>query len=358
MRGHWPTAPFAATIQGSTGKPAVEVKVKAKLKESPMKAIVQHAYGSTDTLELRDIERPVPRADEVLVEVRAAGVDPSVWHLMTGRPYIARLSPQLGLRRPAHTVRGWDAAGRVEAVGAEVTGFKPGDEVFGQCDGSFAEYACGKAEQLAVKPAALSFEQAAALPVSAVTALQGLDMSRPQQGQRVLVIGASGGVGSYAVQLAAHYGARVTGVCGPGGAELVRSLGAADVIDYTHEDITARGVGYDFVLDAAGNRSLSRLRRVLAPRGIVVFVGGEDAGPLLGGLDRWVRGLALSVFVGQRFRPLMAVTRQQDLLRIKALAETGALTPVIDRTYPLDEAPAAVRHLETGHPRGKLVLTI
>ncbi|MES5820497.1 NAD(P)-dependent alcohol dehydrogenase [Streptomyces sp. RG80] len=323
-----------------------------------MKAIVQHAYGSTDTLHLREIDRPVPRADEVLVEVRAAGVDPSVWHLMTGRPYIARLSPQLGVRRPAHTVRGWDAAGRVEAVGAEVTAFKPGDEVFGQCDGSFAEYACGKAEQLAAKPASLTFEQAAALPVSGVTALQGLDVARPRPGQKVLVIGASGGVGTYAVQLAAHYGAEVTGVCGPGAAELVASLGATHVIDYTREDITARSVRYDFVLDSAGNRSLSRLRRVLAPRGTVVFVGGENAGPVLGGLDRWVRGLVLSAFVGQRFRPLFAVTRQQDLLTLKALVEAGAIAPVVDRAYPLAEAADAVRHLEKGHPRGKLVVTI
>ncbi|MFF1298977.1 MULTISPECIES: NAD(P)-dependent alcohol dehydrogenase [unclassified Streptomyces] len=323
-----------------------------------MKAIVQNAYGSTDTLHLRDVDRPVPRADEVLVEVRAAGVDPSVWHLMTGRPYIARLSPQLGLRRPAHTVRGWDAAGRVEAVGAEVTGFKPGDEVFGQCDGSFAEYARGKAEQLAAKPASLSFEQAAVLPVSGVTALQALAVARPRPGQKVLVIGASGGVGTYAVQLAAHYGAQVTGVCGPTAGDLVRSLGATDVIDYTHEDITDRPVRYDLIVDAAGNRSLSRLRRVLAPRGTAVFVGGEDAGPVLGGLDRWVRGLVLSAFVGQRLRPVFAVTRQQDLLTLKALVETGAITPVIDRAYPLAEAADAVRHLEKGHPRGKLVVTV
>jgi NADPH:quinone reductase-like Zn-dependent oxidoreductase len=323
-----------------------------------MKAIVQHAYGSTDTLHLREIDRPLPRADEVLVEVRAAGVDPSVWHLMTGRPYVARLSPQIGLRRPAQSVRGWDAAGRVEAVGAEVTGFKPGDEVFGECPGSFAEFACGKAARLAAKPAGLSFEQAAALPVSGVTALQALDVARPRPGQRVLVIGASGGVGTYAVQLAAHYGAQVTGVCGPGAADLVGSLGATDVIDYTREDITARPVRYDFVLDAAGNRPLSRLRRVLAPRGTVVFVGGEGGGPVLGGLDRWVRGLVLSAFVGQRFRPLFAATREQDLLTLKALTESGAIAPVIDRTYPLADAPAAVRHLESGHPRGKLVITI
>jgi len=323
-----------------------------------MKAIVQYAYGSTETLELRDVERPVPRDDEVLVEVRAAGVDPSVWHLMTGRPYIARLSPELGLRRPAHVVRGWDAAGRVAAVGEKVTGFKPGDEVFGQCDGSFAEFARARPDQLATLPDGLSFTQAAALPVSGVTALQALDMARPRPGDKVLVIGASGGVGTYAVQLAAHYGAQVTGVCGPGAADLVRSLGAADVIDYTREDVTDRPVRHDLVVDTAGNRSLTRLRRVLTQRGTVVFVGGEDGGPVLGGLDRWVRGLVLSLFVGQRLRPLFARTRQPDLLRLKALAETGAITPVIDRTYPLEEAVAAVRHLESGHPRGKLVVTV
>ncbi|MFD9903739.1 NAD(P)-dependent alcohol dehydrogenase [Streptomyces sp. NPDC059063] len=323
-----------------------------------MKAIVQDAYGATDQLHLRDIERPVPGAGQVLVEVCAAGVDPSVWHLMTGRPYLARLSPQLGVRRPAHRVRGWDAAGRVAAVGAGVTALRPGDEVFGACDGSFAEYACGKAEQLAPKPAGLTFEQAAALPVSGVTALQALDVARPRSGQRVLVIGASGGVGTYAVQLAAHYGAEVTGVCGPTAADLVRSLGATDVIDYTREDIADRPARHDFILDAAGNRPLSRLRRALAPRGTVVFVGGEDAGPVLGGMDRWARALVLSAFVRQTFRPLFAVTRRRDLLTLKGLAEAGALAPVVDRTYPLAEAAAAVRHLESGHPRGKLVLTV
>ena len=323
-----------------------------------MKAIVQDAYGSADRLRLGDIDPPVPRHDEVLVRVHAAGVDPSVWHLMTGRPYFARLDRQIGLRKPAHRVRGWDAAGVVEAVGARVTSLKPGDEVFGQCDGSFAEYACGKAEQLALKPVGLTFEQAAALPVSGVTALQGLDIARPGPGRHVLVIGASGGVSTYAVQLAVHYGARVTGVCGPTGADLVRSLGADDVIDYTREDITDRPTRYDFVLDTAGNRPLSRLRRVLTPRGTVVFVGGEDGGPVLGGTDRWLRGLLLSVFVGQTLRPVIAVTRQQDLLTLTDLVEAGAVTPVIDRTYPLTEAAAAVRHLETGHPRGKLVVTV
>ncbi|MEV0905478.1 NAD(P)-dependent alcohol dehydrogenase [Streptomyces hokutonensis] len=323
-----------------------------------MKAIVQDAYGSADRLHLSDIEPPVPRDDEVLIRVRAAGVDPSVWHLITGRPYFARLTPQIGLRRPTHRVRGWDTAGIVETVGARVTSLKPGDEVFGQCEGSFAEYTCGKAEQLAPKPTGLTFEQAAALPVSAVTALQGLDLARPGPGQGVLVIGASGGVGTYAVQLAVRYGARVTGVCGPTGTGLVRSLGADDVIDYTREDITDRPVRYDFVLDAAGNRPLSRLRRVLTPRGTAVFVGGEDGGPVFGGTDRWVRGLLLSAFVGQKLRPVITAIRRQDLLTLTELTEAGAIKPVIDRTYPLAEAATAVRHLETGHPRGKLVITV
>jgi NADPH:quinone reductase-like Zn-dependent oxidoreductase len=323
-----------------------------------MKAIVQEAYGSADRLHLRDIDPPIPRDDEVLVRVHAAGVDPSVWHLMTGRPYFARLNRQIGLRKPAHRVRGWDAAGVVEAVGAQVTSLKPGDEVFGQCDGSFAEYACGKAAQLAPKPSSLSFEQAAALPVSAVTALQGLDLARPGPGQKVLVIGASGGVGTYAVQLAVHYGARVTCVCGPAGADLVRSFGAEDVIDYTKEDITDRPTRYDFILDAAGNRPLSRLRRTLTPRGTVVFVGGEDGGPVLGGTDRWVRGLLLSAFIGQKLRPVIAETRREDLLTLAELAQAGAIRAVVDRTYPLAEAAIAVRHLETGHPQGKLVITV
>ncbi|GGV24741.1 NADPH:quinone reductase [Streptomyces longisporoflavus] len=323
-----------------------------------MKAIVQDRFGTAELLRLRDIDRPTPGEDEVLVRIHAAGVDPSVWHLMTGRPYIARLSPQIGLRRPSHRVRGWDAAGTVEAVGAKVRGVKAGDEVFGECDGSFAEYACGKGNRLAPKPASLSFEEAAALPVSGITALQALAVTSPGPGQKVLVIGASGGVGTYAVQLAVHYGARVTGVCGPDAHDMLRSLGAADVIDYTHEEITDRSVRYDFILDAAGNRPLSLLRRALAPHGTVAFVGGENGGPVLGGMDRWARALVLSAFVGQTFRPVFAAVRQPALLTLRTLAEAKAITPVIDRTYPLAEAPAAVRHLEKGHPRGKLVISV
>lgn len=322
-----------------------------------MKAIVQDAYGTADLLELREIDRPVPRDDEVLVEVRAAGVDPSVWHLMTGRPLVARVA--LGVRRPKNPVRGWDGAGRVEAVGAKVTEFKPGDEVFGNCDGSFAEFARAKARRLVLKPPNVTFEQAAALPVSGMTALQALQgKGRPKPGDQVLVIGASGGVGSFAVQLAAMYGAVVTGVCGPTNTDLVRSLGAAHVLDYTHEDVTAGAVRYDVIIDCAGLRPLPLLRRILAPRGTLVMVGGEGGSAFFGGMSRGMRASLLSPFVGQNFRTLVSLTRQEDLLTLKDLAENGKITPTIDRTYPLAEAADAVRHLEKGHPRGKLVITV
>lgn len=321
-----------------------------------MRAIVQDAYGPADVLELRDIDRPVVRDDEVLLRVQAAGVGPDVWHLMMGLPYIVRMA--YGLRRPRRPVRGWDAAGRVQAVGAKVTRLQPGDEVFGSCEGSFAEYARAKPDKLAPKPRNVSFEQAAAVPVSGVTALQALrDKARVQAGQKVLVIGASGGVGTFAVQLAAAFRAEVTGVCGPAAADLVRSLGAGHVIDYTREEITDRGDRYDVILDAAGNRPLSLLRRALTPRGTLVIVGGEGAGRWLG-MGRQARAQLVSPFLGQTLRTFVATTRDKDLLELSGLLETGALTPIIDRTYDLADAPAAVRHLEEGHPRGKIVLTI
>lgn len=321
-----------------------------------MRAIVQGAYGSTDVLALREIDRPVPRDDEVLVRVHAAGVGPDVWHLMAGVPYMVRLA--VGLRRPRRPVPGWDGAGRVEAVGAKVTRFALGDEVFGSCEGSFAEYARAKADKLAPKPARLAFEQAAAVPVSGVTALQALrDKGRVRAGQRVLVVGASGGVGTFAVQLAAAYGAQVVGVCGPAGAELVRSLGATDVIDYTRDEITDRPGRYDVIVDAAGNRPLSVLRRVLAPRGTLVIVGGEGGGRWLG-VGRQLRATLLSPFLRQRLGTFLSVTRDADLLAFNELAEQGKITPVIDRTYQLADAAAAVDHLKQGHPLGKVVLTI
>jgi len=322
-----------------------------------MRAIVQETYGEAEVLRLcDDVERPVPRDDEVLIRVHAAGVGPDVWHLMAGVPYMVRLA--MGLRRPRSPTPGWDAAGRVEAIGADVTDFAPGDEVFGSALGAFAEYARAKAGKLAPKPPGLSFEQAAAVPVAGVTALQAVrDKGRLKAGQDVLVIGASGGVGTFAVQLATAFGARVTGVCGPAAADLVRSLGAHDVVDYTREEITDRDRRYDLIVDAAGNRSLSILRRVLNPRGTLVIVGGEEGGRVTG-LTRQVRAHAISPFVRQRLGTFVAVTRGTDLLELRALIEQGRIEPVVDRTFALDDAAAAVRHLRDGHPRGKVVLTV
>jgi NADPH:quinone reductase-like Zn-dependent oxidoreductase len=319
-----------------------------------MKAIVQDVYGPPEVLKLRDIDQPVVGEDDVLVRVRAAGVDMGVRHLMTGLPYLVRLG--YGLRKPRVPVRGMDVAGRVEAVGAKVTGFQPGDEVFGTCDGSFAEYATARVDRLASKPASLTFEQAAAVPVSACTALHALrDQGRVQPGQKVLVIGAGGGVGTYAVQLAKAFGATVTGVCSTTKTDLVRSIGADHVIDYTREDFTER---YDLILDIAGNRSLSHLRRALTPRGTLVLVGNEEGSRWFGGMGRPLRALVLSPFVGQNLRPLLSKERASDLEVLSELIEAGKVTPVIDRTYPLGEAVEALRHLDSGRVRGKLVITV
>ena len=308
-----------------------------------MKAIVQDRYGSADVLRLRDIDRPELGNDDVLVRVLAAGVDPGVWHLMTGLPYLVRLG--FGLRAPKTPVRGMDVAGRVEEVGENVTQFEVGDEVFGTCNGSFAEYARATEDKLALKPANLSFEQAAAVPVSACTALHALrDSGEVRAGQKVLIVGASGGVGTFAVQLAKAFGAQVTGVCSTTKLELVRSIGADQVIDYTRDDFSQMGERYDLILDIAGNRSLSLLRSALTPEGTLVIVGGEGGGPWLGGTDRQIRALILSPFVRHNLR--------------KELIESGKVTPVIDRTYPLREAPDAIRYLEDGHARGKVVIKV
>jgi NADPH:quinone reductase-like Zn-dependent oxidoreductase len=324
-----------------------------------MKAIVQDKYGLPEVLRLGEIEKPVAGDDEALVRVRAAGLDPGVWHLMTGLPYLVRVLG-FGLRTPNVRVRGRDVAGHVQAVGANVTRFQVGDEVFGTCDGSFAEYATARADKLAVKPANLSFEQAAAVPISAVTALQGLrDVGRVKPGQKVLIIGAAGGVGSYAVQIAKAFGAEVTGVCSTSKLELVRSIGADQVIDYTREDFTAGDRRYDVILDTAGNRSLSRLRRALAQRGALVIVGGEGGGRWLGGFDRQIlRAPILSLFTRQRLRPLTAKERSADLDALTELIGADKLKPVIDRTYPLSNAAEAIQYLHRGHPAGKVVITI
>ena len=323
-----------------------------------MKAIVQDTYGSADVLEVRDIAAPEIAAAEVLLRVHAAGVDRGVWHLMTGLPYPVRLAGY-GLRAPKTQVPGTSIAGVVAAVGREVTRFQPGDEVFGIGQGAFAEYARAPENKLALKPANLTFEQAAAVPVSGLTALQGLrDQGRVQPGQTVLVTGASGGVGTFAVQLAAAFGAQVTGVCSTTKVDLVRSLGAAHVIDYTHEEFADGKHRYDVILDIGGNPSLSRLRRALAPKGTLVIAGGETGGRWLGGTDRQLRALLLSRFVGQKLTTFICRENHEDLLVLTELIEAGRITPVIDRSYPLSETAEAIRYLEQGRARGKVVITV
>lgn len=307
-----------------------------------MKAIVQDVYGESEVLRLDDVEVPEIGPDEVLVQVRAAGVDRGAWHVMTGLPYLGRLA--FGPRRPRNRIRGMDVAGRVEAVGANVTRLRVGDEVFGTCQGAYAEYAKADAGKLAVKPEHLSFEQAAALPTSGATALHALR----HPGDRVLVIGAGGGVGSFAVQLAKARGAHVTGVCSTAKVDLVRRIGADQVIDYTREPLTG---SYDLILDIAGNRSLGSLRALLTPRGTLVIVGGENAGNVAG-MSRQLRAVALSPFISQHLTMLIAVPDQADL------AALTAVTPAIDRVFPLAETAQAIQYLVDGHARGKVVVRV
>jgi NADPH:quinone reductase-like Zn-dependent oxidoreductase len=326
-----------------------------------MKAVVQDRYGDVDVLDFRDIARPVPKDNEVLLRVHAAGLHRGDWHVMTGLPYLIRaVVPTLGLRKPKVPVLGMDVAGRVEAVGPNVTRFRPGDAVFGWADGSFAEYAIAPEDQLAAKPANLGFEQAAVVPISGFAALQGLrDVGGIQPGQDVLVIGAAGGVGSYAVQLAKAFGAEVTGVASTNQADLVRSLGADQVIDYTREDVTDGTRHWDLILDCAGRRTLSRLRRALTPKGTLVIVGGEGGGRWLGGFDRNLRAVALSRLVGQRLRMLSSKPRLEDLQVLRELLEAGKLSPVIGQTYPLGETREAIRKMVEGQGRGgKIVITV
>jgi len=325
-----------------------------------MKAITQTVYGPADVLRLRDVERPSIGDDEVLVQVRAAGVDPGVWILMAGRPYLGRLG--FGLRRPRVAVRGRDLAGVVTAVGASVTRFQPGDEVFGASTaGSFAEFAAAPESRLARKPANVSFEQAAAVPTSGQTALNAVRYTgEVRAGQRVLVIGASGGIGSFAVQIAKSLGAQVTGVCAGAKAEFVRSLGADDIIDYTREEIDSRGPRYDVIVDTGGDRPLRLLRRALTPRGTLALVGGGyNKSPLLGGYSRqMLHAPLLSMVVGQRLRGVNSRDSVERLEELARLMESGAVTPAIERTYPLADAPDAIRHLTDGHPAGKLVVRV
>ncbi|WP_327019834.1 NAD(P)-dependent alcohol dehydrogenase [Arthrobacter sp. Soil764] len=323
-----------------------------------MKAIVQDVYGSADVLELRDIARPEPADGEVLIRVRAAGVDQGVWHLMTGLPYLVRLFGY-GLKKPKVPVRGREVAGVVGAVGPGVARFSPGDEVFGTCEGSFAEYVCAKDDKVARKPSHLTFEEAAASPISGVTALQAVrDAGQVTVGQKVLILGAGGGVGSFAVQLAKAFGAEVTGVCSTGKVELVRSLGADAVVDYTKTYIAGAGKVYDLILDAAGNRPLSFLRRLLVRKGTLVIIGGEGGSKLTGGFERSLVAPLISLFSGRKFKGLVAKETHLDLEALASLMEAGSVKPAVDKAFPLAEAPAAVRYLHEGRARGKVVLSI
>lgn len=322
-----------------------------------MKAIVQDVYGDADVLRLDDVPRPEVGPGKVLVRVHAAGVDAGVWHLMAGRPYLVRAA--LGFRGPRARVRGLEVAGVVEEVGPDVTGFRVGDRVLGISDGSFAELAVAKAKHLALVPESVSFVQAAPAAVSGVTALQALrDAGKLQTGQTVLVIGAGGGVGTFAVQIAKAMGAEVTGVCSTSKVDLVRSIGADDVIDYTRERIAERGRRYDVVVDIAGRRPLRELRGVLAPRGTLVFVGGEGGDALTGGMLRQVGASLLSPFVRHHLRMLVSVTKQADLRAVAELLGSGQVTSAVERTYPLGEAPDAIRHQRDGRARGKVVVTV
>jgi NADPH:quinone reductase-like Zn-dependent oxidoreductase len=323
-----------------------------------MRAIAQDAYGSREVFRLAEINRPQIAADEVLVQVSAAGMDRGTWHSMTGKPYLMRIMG-FGFRRPNNRVPGLDVAGTAVAVGSGVTRFQPGDEVFGISRGSFAEYAAAREDKLAYKPAGLTFEQAAVVPISGGTALQGLrDAGGVKAGDKVLVIGASGGVGTYAVQLAKAFGAEVTGVCSTSKVDLVRSIGADHVIDYTRENYADGARRYDLILDIGGNSRLSRLRRALTRTGTLVIIGGEDGGNLTGGFGRQLRALAVSLFVRQRLTMLVSKERYTDLEVLSPLIENGQITPVIDKTYSLAEVPDAMGHLEAGHARGKIAITI
>ena len=324
-----------------------------------MRAIVQDTYGGTEVLALREIDKPAIADDQVLVAVEAAGVDQGVWHLMSGLPYMVRVMG-FGMRAPKLPVRGTEVAGRVEAVGATVTRFRPGDEVFGVCEGSFAAYAPAREDRLAPKPSNVTFDQAAAVPVSGGTALHSLrDKGELEAGQRALIIGAAGGVGTFAVQLAKASGAHVTGVCSGRKAELVRSIGADQTIDYTREDFADGRRQFDLIVDTAGRRSLSHLRRALTPRGTLVIVGGEGGGRWTGGFGRQIlRAPLLSLFVGQRLRPVTYEERAEDLEALRARIEADEVTPVVGRTFPLAEAAEAIRFMHDGGAGGKVVLTV
>ncbi len=322
-----------------------------------MQAIVSTEYGSPERLRLEEVDKPALEPDGVLISVRAASVNPYDWHVIRGKPYVGRLMG-MGLRRPAESRRGVDTAGTIEAVGENVIDFQPGDEVFGRSSGAFAEYVLGDPETLVAKPARLTFEEAAAIPLAGVTALQALrDGGAVQPGQRVLINGAAGGVGTFAVQIAKSFGAYVTGVCSTRNVELVRSIGADLVVDYSVDDFSRTQEPHDVILDTVGNRSFKHLRGALTPNGTLVVVGG-GGGRLFGPITQLARALVLGRFVRQQVKPMMASIRKADLLLLKDLVDEGKVTPVLDRTYPLRETAEAVRYLEGGHARGKVVITV
>ena len=322
-----------------------------------MKAIVYHKYGSPDVLQLQEVEKPIPDDDAVLVKVRAAAVNPYDWNFVRGEPYFMRLIA--GLRVPKKNRLGVDYAGVVEAAGKNVADFQPGDEVYGMADATFAEYLCAPQSQTAAKPANLTFEEAAAVPLAALTALQGLrDSGELQAGQRVLIIGASGGIGTFAVQIAKEMGAHVTGVCSTPNLELVRSLGADEVIDYTQQDFTRSSQKFDVILQLGGMDSPARCRRALTPQGKLVLSSGESKGRWIGPLDRIIQASLLNPFVSQALIVLGTKRSQPDLDYLRELIEAGKLTPVIDRVQPLSEVPDAIRYVEKAHSRGKVVITV
>lgn len=348
-----PPATPDAVAPDPSDEQAVSTADTTTTSQQSMMAVAQDVYGPPSVLEYRETERPVPEADQILLRVRAAAANPLDWHLMRGDPVFVRFMS--GLRAPKTPVRGADVAGVVEAVGTGVTRFEVGDEVFGVCEGAFAEYAAGSEESFVHKPASLSFEEAAAVPIAGVTALQALvDHGHVEAGQHVLVNGASGGVGTFAVQLAHALDAEVTGVCSTRNVDLVTSLGADHVLDYTETDFAEQPDRYDLVLDLVGNRSLSDLRRVLTPNGTLVLVGAAEG--VLGPLKTFVPAVVLSPFVDQRLRAFVADVNEDSLDSLVEYLEDGRVTPVIDRTYPLSETPEAIRYVETGRARGKVLV--
>ena len=321
-----------------------------------MKAVIRTQYGDAKVLQVTTLERPVPQKHEVLVRVRAAGLDYGQWHLMTGEPYVMRLAT--GLTKPKQPVLGADVSGVVEAVGAEVTRFKVGDAVFGAASRTFAEFACAREDQLCLKPERLSFEQAAASAISGVTALIGLrDLAKVKPGQSVCVIGAGGGVGSWAVQLARHFGGRVTAVCSTSKVEFVHALGAAAAIDYTQEPLPTDG-RFDVILDLAGNRPLGVLRKALAPRGTLVLGGGEDGDRFFGGMGRTLRAALWSMFLKQRMAMLVGFVKPEPLQALADILGQPGVTPAVTCSFPIEQAAEAMRALVKGQVRGKLVLRV